>query len=248
MKRQEMEKMNVLPKKLRKVRTALFALLLLAQPALLAPLGAFAADRPDEIIVMIEEEQQEPQAPQDPQAPVIEVSPEGLTFVNGVLIVNKTYSVPREYAPGVNAEAYAAFEQMRDAAAREGLTLYIVSGYRSYDHQANTYQRYCSRDGREAADRYSARPGHSEHQTGLCFDINSLYYSFGDTAEGKWLAAHCPEYGFIIRYPQNGESSTGYRYEPWHVRYLGTELAKSVTDSGLTLEEYLGITSAYPAD
>ncbi len=204
---------------------------------------------PPVIIVEEEEETEEPAEPLQPAAPASQaytsVIIDGLTYINGIPIVNKTYSVPREYAPGVNPTAYAAFETMRDAAAQEGINLFIISGYRSYDHQANTYQRYCNRDGQAAADRYSARPGHSEHQTGLCFDLNSLLFSFGDTAEGKWLAAHCAEYGFIIRYPIDGESSTGYRYEPWHVRYLGAELAQSVTASGLTLEDYLGITSVY---
>ena len=205
--------------------------------------------QPITIVVEEEEEPETPDEPMQPAAPAPQtytsVIIDGLTYINGIPIVNKTYSVPREYAPGVNPTAYAAFETMRDAAAQEGINLFIISGYRSYDHQANTYQRYVNRDGQAAADRYSARPGHSEHQTGLCFDLNSLLFSFGDTAEGKWLAAHCDEYGFIIRYPIDGESSTGYRYEPWHIRYLGTELAQSVTASGLTLEDYLGITSVY---
>jgi len=180
-----------------------------------------------------------------PQGPTIETTEQGLTYVNGILIVNKTYTCPREYAPGVDPTAYAAFEAMRDAAAQDGITLQIISGFRSYDHQAGTYQRFCSRDGQAAADRYSARPGHSEHQTGLCFDLNSLLFSFGETPEGQWIAAHCSEYGFIIRYPIDGESSTGYRYEPWHIRYLGVETAQRVTATGLTLEDYLGITSVY---
>ena len=97
----------------------------------------------------------------------------------------------------------------------------------------------------EAADTYSARAGHSEHQTGLAFDLNSLEESFGETREGIWLREHCWEYGFIIRYPKGKESITGYMYEPWHVRYLGKSAAKSVFESGLCLEEYLNVTSAY---
>ena len=95
------------------------------------------------------------------------------------------------------------------------------------------------------ADRYSARPGHSEHQTGLAFDLNSLDQSFGQTKEGKWIAANSWKYGFILRYPQDKEAQTGYMYEPWHVRYLGKDVAKKVYDSGLCLEEYLNITSVY---
>ena len=101
------------------------------------------------------------------------------------------------------------------------------------------------RDGQEAADRYSARPGHSEHQSGLAFDLNDLSESFGRTKEGIWLRENCWKYGFIIRYPEDKESITGYMYEPWHVRYIGNDSAKAVYESGLCLEEYLGITSQY---
>ena len=91
------------------------------------------------------------------------------------------------------------------------------------------------------ADTFSARPGTSEHQTGLAMDVGWIDDSYGDTPSGKWLAANCYKYGFIIRYPKNKESITGYKYEPWHIRYLGTDIAKDVYDSGLCLEEYLGV-------
>ena len=96
-----------------------------------------------------------------------------------------------------------------------------------------------SRDGQEAADRYSARPGHSEHQSGLAADINSLYQSWGETEEGIWLNTHCADYGFIIRYPEGKESITGYMYEPWHIRYVGKELSSKLYNSGdwITLED-----------
>ena len=168
-----------------------------------------------------------------------------LTYFGGILIVNKTYALPADYAPGVNAEAQAAFDEMQAAAADEGLNIYISSGYRSYDYQAGLYQRYVNKDGKAEADRYSARPGHSEHQTGLAFDLNSIDNSFADTAEGKWVTKNCYKYGFIIRYPADKEDVTGYMWEPWHIRYLGKETAQSVYDSGLCLEEYLGITSQY---
>lgn len=176
--------------------------------------------------------------------PVIEVK-NGITYVNGILIANKTYALPASYNPGVDRTAQAAFNEMQAAAAKEGRSLQICSGFRSYTTQKALYERYTKRDGKAAADRYSARPGHSEHQTGLAFDINRASDEFTKTKEAKWLAENCWKYGFIIRYPEGKENITGYMYESWHVRYLGKDLAKKVYDSGLTLEEYLGITSQY---
>lgn len=167
------------------------------------------------------------------------------TYIDGILIANKTYALPEDYNPGVQPEAELAFKEMQSAAWNEGLNIWIASGFRSYEYQSGLYQRYVNRSGKEEADRYSARPGHSEHQTGLAFDLNSIDDSFADTAEGKWVAEHCHEYGFIIRYPKGAEDITGYIYEPWHIRYLGKETAEKVHNSGLTLEEYLGITSVY---
>lgn len=174
---------------------------------------------------------------------------DGFTYVNGILIANKTYLLPADYAPGrILPEAQTAFDTMRAAAKEEGLTLKIVSGYRSYQKQDKVYHNYAARDGAALADRYSARAGSSEHQTGYAMDINSVRQSFAETKEGKWLAAHCAEYGFILRYPKDKEAETGFMYEPWHIRYLGVELAQKITESGLCLEEYLGITSAYAED
>ena len=168
------------------------------------------------------------------------------TYIQGVLIANKTYPLPASYNPGgLLPEAKSAFNIMAEDAANEGIYLEIVSGFRSYEYQKGLYERYAAKDGYEAADRYSARPGHSEHQTGLGMDINSTDQSFAYTAEGRWLAANCSRYGFIIRYPEGKEAQTGYMYEPWHIRYLGVDLAQAVTNSGLCLEEYLGITSRY---
>lgn len=167
------------------------------------------------------------------------------TYINGILIANKSYPLPANYNPGVNPAAQSAFNTMQSAAAKEGINLYIVSGFRSYSTQRDIYNNYVARDGKAAADRYSARPGHSEHQTGLAFDVNSLSQSFENTPEGRWLAANCYKYGFIIRFPKGKESITGYMYEPWHIRYLGISTATSVYNSGLTLEEYLGIKSVY---
>lgn len=171
---------------------------------------------------------------------------DGVTYIDGILIANKTYSLPASYDPGdLLPEVMTAFTEMQKAASADGIFLYIVSGYRSYAAQQYIYNGYVQRDGQAEADRYSARPGYSEHQTGMAIDVNSCYYSFADTKEGKWLAANCHKFGFIIRYPENGETITGYRYEPWHIRWLGTEKAAAVRESGLTLEEYLRITSYY---
>lgn len=170
---------------------------------------------------------------------------EGATYIKGILVVNKTYSLPSNYNPGVDATAQSALNAMIAAAANDGITLWVASGFRSYERQNRLYSNYVARDGKAEADRYSARAGHSEHQTGLAFDLNSLDQSFGDTPEGKWIAANCWKYGFILRYPKEKEAQTGYMYEPWHVRYLGNENAKNVYNSGLCLEEYLGITSVY---
>ena len=135
---------------------------------------------------------------------------------------------------------------MRKAALEDGIELKVVSGFRSYDIQNGLYNRYVARDGKAAADTYSARPGHSEHQTGLAADLNSVDNNFGDTKEGKWLNDNCYKYGFILRYPKGKEEYTGYMYESWHFRYVG-DIAKELYNNGswLSLEEYLGITSKY---
>ncbi len=174
------------------------------------------------------------------------VKKNGCTYVGGVLIANKSFSLPSSYAPGgLTDGCAAAYRKMKAAASRQGMTLYICSGYRSYWTQDALYRRYCAEDGRAAADTYSARPGYSEHQTGLAIDLNDVTDNFGNSREGKWVAAHCHEYGFIIRYPKGKQKITGYMYEPWHVRYVGVKLATKLHDSGLTLEEYLGIDSVY---
>lgn len=172
------------------------------------------------------------------------------TYIDGILVVNKTYALPKSYAPGWDAEASAKIWEMIGDAQKEGLKFRIASGYRSYIDQSIIYNNYVAVDGQAAADRYSARPGHSEHQSGLAFDLSTTYFSgltqeFANTPEGIWLAENCHKYGFIIRYPKEKEHITGYMYEPWHVRYLGVEKAAAVRDSGLCLEEYLGITSSY---
>lgn len=171
-----------------------------------------------------------------------------VTKINGIIVANKTYRLPSTYNPGVDPDAQAALDKMFAAAEADGITLFVNSGFRSYELQTTIYNNYVSRDGKDAADRYSARPGYSEHQTGLAFDLNSFEQTFDETPEGIWLAEHCSEYGFIIRFGKDKEEITGYMYEPWHVRYVGTTVAKALTESGQCLEEYLGITSVYAGD
>ena len=171
---------------------------------------------------------------------------DSVAYVDDVLVANKTYGLPSDYAPGdLTDECRAAFRSMQNAASAKGLSIWVSSGYRSYSLQNSLYHRYAAADGYAAADRYSARPGHSEHQTGLAFDLNTITQSFADTAEGRWVAENCSKYGFILRYPKGKEAQTGYMYEPWHFRYVGVEKAEAITASGLCLEEYYGITSVY---
>ena len=167
------------------------------------------------------------------------------TYINGILIVNKTYPLPSDYNPGVDSTAWAALCEMFDAASADGISLWVASGFRSYDTQNRLYNNYVAQDGKAAADTYSARPGHSEHQTGLAFDLNYVADYFAYTPAGIWVAENSWKYGFVIRYPAGKEAVTGYKYEPWHVRYFGKDVARALYESGLCLEEYLGITSEY---
>jgi D-alanyl-D-alanine carboxypeptidase len=161
------------------------------------------------------------------------------------MIVNKTFGLPSDYAPGLDSEASEAFNSMAAQAWSEGITLWICSGYRSYSEQETLFEGYASQRGLSEADSVSARPGYSEHQSGLCMDVNTTDFSFAGTAEAQWLEEHCAEYGFIIRFPEGKESITGYEYEPWHIRYVGVEAAQAIMSQGLCLEEYLNVTSDY---
>lgn len=171
-----------------------------------------------------------------------------------LVLVNKFYHLPDKYEPddlvtltskynqGANSkmrkEAADAFMKMVDGAMLDNIILKNSSAYRSYDYQVNLYNRYVKRDGEIKADIYSARPGYSEHQTGLCTDINTVDSSFASTKEAKWLASNSYKYGFILRFPKGKEDITGYKYEPWHYRYVGIDTAKIIYDDDLTLEEY----------
>lgn len=174
------------------------------------------------------------------EEPNVEVK-DGITYIDGIIIVNKVYSLPKDYDPKVNKTALKALKNMQADAKVLGLDLSLISGYRSYETQNKLYNKYVKKDGEEIANTYSAKPGHSEHQTGLAFDIGSVDRAFANTSEAKWIEENAHLYGFIVRYPKDKTDITGYIYEPWHVRYLGKENAKKVWESGLTLEEYLGV-------
>lgn len=141
--------------------------------------------------------------------------------------------------------AASAIEKLFAAAKKDGIDIKAVSGYRSYATQKSIFDRNASIKGEAVANKTSARPGQSEHQTGLAMDISSasagydLQQSFGNTKEGKWLKANAHKYGFIIRYGKDQEKLTGYSYEPWHVRYVGVYIAGEITSQKLTLEQYL---------
>lgn len=177
------------------------------------------------------------------------------------VVVNKQRPLsPLSYAPDdlvsvdgqqLRETAASAFLMLRDAAASDGVAMTVLSGYRSYESQAGLYSGYTYQYGQSAADTISARPGHSEHQTGLAVDIGdpagmcALHACFRETAAGDWAAENAHRFGFIIRYPKDASAATGYAYEPWHLRYVGVELAQSMHDHGsATLEEYLGLPPA----
>lgn len=187
----------------------------------------------------------------------------GITYIDGIMMVNKTYGLPSDYLPVdtvedskgktntcnkcINKLAYSSFATMKADAAALGLNIYIASGYRPYVSQENIYNRYVKRDGKKAADTYSARPGYSEHQTSYTFDLNSINDSFAKTNEGKWVNENAYLYGFIIRFPKGKDSYTGYKYESWHLRYVGYDLARKLYNNGnwISLEEYFGVDSKY---
>jgi len=168
------------------------------------------------------------------------------------VIVNKYYRLQKNYIPNdlenvsygygqLKKEAKIAFDEMCAAAKKENITIYGGSGYRSYNHQLNLYNNYVNRDGKKAADTYSARAGHSEHQTGLAMDIMNAKWGYiaKNDKEYTWLINNSYKYGFILRYLEGKEEITGYMYEPWHYRYVGIELATEITNLGITYEEYI---------
>ncbi|MDD3173796.1 MAG: M15 family metallopeptidase [Herbinix sp.] len=143
-------------------------------------------------------------------------------------------------------DARIAFEDMAYEANKEGIHLRAISTYRSYYYQWKVYLNnitpYISiEEYRKVRDKVSARPGHSEHQTGLAIDINDLEQTFANTPEGKWLTINSFRYGFILRYPKGKEAITGYDYEPWHFRYLGRELAEAVYFSNMVYDQFYSL-------
>lgn len=190
-------------------------------------------------------------------------------------LVNREFSLPEDFVPEglttpdvlfpfsdttidkakMTPEAGAALALLFNAAYDEaGLTLYGVSAYRSYARQYTIYATNLATRGIAHTNRYSAAPGRSEHQTGLAIDIScasegyGLETTFADTPEGIWVAENAHRFGFILRYPKDKEAITGYNYEPWHIRYVGTELAGYLYETGLTLDEYYGVPSTLSAE
>ena len=165
-----------------------------------------------------------------------------------LILVNKTNKAPSVPVALVKPEAAAALEELFAGAAEDGLTLYATSGYRSYSTQKAIFERKLDRMSEKQANLSVAKPGYSEHQTGLAMDIEGettkgtgLTEAFGESPEGIWAAKHCAEYGFIIRYPKDKTKITGYIYEPWHLRYVGREAAQEITALDVTFEEYIAM-------
>ena len=174
-----------------------------------------------------------------------------------LMIVNKYYKLSSDYVPDnlvlieneymgngkyMQDIAYEAYKKLYDDMKKEGLNLSVASAYRSYSYQQGLYNNYVNLDGKEAADTYSARPGYSEHQTGLALDLcTTRCQNLGDfegTDEFYWMKENAYKYGFILRFPEDKVKITGYMYEPWHYRYVGTEAAKIIYENNLTFEEY----------
>ena len=180
---------------------------------------------------------------------------------NYCMLVNKYNALPSDYQPDdlveiayehnassstkyIREEVYDAYCKMFEDASALGYDFCICSAFRSYDYQDGLYSKYLNEDagGQASVDTYSARPGHSEHQTGLCLDLYDPQYGmddFGLSKDSKWVNENCYKYGFIIRYTQEKEKITGYQAEPWQVRYVGSpEIAKDIMDRGITFDEY----------
>ena len=178
------------------------------------------------------------------------------TSKDTLMIVNKHYKIENNYKPGnlvtvlsehgypnkIRADVYEEFKKMYNAAKNDNVSIFIASPYRSYSDQNALYTYYINTDGKKNADTYSARPGFSEHHTGLAMDLIPEYGLDLDTFENsdgfKWMQENAYKYGFILRYPKDKEYITGYIYEPWHYRYVGISAATTIKNEGLTFEEY----------
>lgn len=158
-----------------------------------------------------------------------------------IVVANKHYPMSKDYNPGENPTAKAQLMKLIKAMQEAGFPISDhYSGFRSYENQVKLYQDYVTKDGKAEADRYSARPGYSEHQTGLAFDIIGTNGDLvTEPKAAQWLLDHAADYGFVVRYLKGKEKETGYMAEEWHLRYVGKE-AKEIAASGLSLEEYYG--------
>lgn len=166
------------------------------------------------------------------------------------VVVNKKHRLSSDYAPnlvnvrGANMrpEAATALESLLSDVEGTGIATKIISSYRSYTTQESVYSGYVNQYGRAEADTFSARPGHSEHQTGLAVDVGGggcdLEICFSSTPFGEWIKSNAHLYGYIVRYPEGKESLTGYQYEPWHLRYVGVDVADGIIRTKQTLDQY----------
>lgn len=198
----------------------------------------------DKQIVSEEVKQEQPITNPIP-APTKDMDPNQIqpTYINGILLVNKDYGLPPTFGNGDDPTALAKLQQLQRDAQAQGINISnSYSGYRSYQNQTQLYNNYVNLHGEEEANTFSAKPGFSEHQTGLTFDLKDFNGQLvEDPITSQWIKDNCTQYGFIIRYPEGKEDITGYIYEPWHLRYVGEEVANQIMNNNTTLEQYLGV-------
>lgn len=198
----------------------------------------------DKQIVSEEVNQEQPITNPIP-APTKDMDPNQIqpTYINGILLVNKDYGLPPTFGNGDDPTALAKLQQLQRDAQAQGINISnSYSGYRSYQYQTQVYNNYVNLHGEEEANTFSAKPGFSEHQTGLTFDLKDFNGQLvEDPITSQWIKDNCAQYGFIVRYPEGKEDITGYIYEPWHLRYVGEEVANQIMNNNTTLEQYLGV-------
>lgn len=199
------------------------------------------------------------EVPQTEEEIITEVEPNNVeNNKDDIILVNRENELSKDYEPNnlvvasvrtnkemfLESETSSMLTKLFNKATEEGISLILVSGYRSYAYQQQLYNESIAANGLEHTTKYVAKAGQSEHQTGLAADVvidgfGDLTEAFGETEAGKWLAENAHEFGFIIRYKKGKENITGYNYEPWHIRYVGVDVAREIENSNLTLEEYL---------